>query len=205
MFEWLNLVIDQAQTNLETLFVIRAHPDEMRKGKQSQQGVVSWAEELKLDQHPNIYLIGPEETLSSYELIQRSKFCLVYNSSIGLEATLLGKPVLCAGQARYTQYPIVFYPANRAEYEKRLITFLQDESTLVPEDFLNNGRRFLFFQLYRASLPFEDFLVEGETPGYVRLKNFSWQKLKPGATPVIDVIVNGLLDGSEFILETEPS
>jgi hypothetical protein len=204
MFEWLNLVVDQSQKYPRTLFVIRAHPDEMRKGKQSQQGVAAWADELELQNRPNIYLIGPDETFSSYELILRSKFCLVYNSSIGLEATLLGKPVLCAGRARYTQYPIVYYPENKTEYLGRLESFLEGDSILIPEDYLQNARRFLFFQLYRASLPFEEFLTEGESPGYVSLKEFSWLKLKPGTTPVIDVIVNGLLNGDDFILETDP-
>ncbi|MCJ7717138.1 MAG: hypothetical protein MUO54_11555 [Anaerolineales bacterium] len=202
MFAWLDLVRETAEKNPKILFVIRAHPDEMRKGKSSQESVISWAADQKLENLPNIKLIGPDETLSSYELIQRSKFTMVYNSSIGLEATLLGAPVLCAGQARYTQYPTVFYPDSLLEYKELLTSFLVKDEIHVPDHMLVNGRRFLFYQLYRASLPFGEFLRDYPMSGKVQLKRFSWKRILPGGSPVVDCVVNGILNGDEFILET---
>jgi len=203
MFEWLELVLETVGRFPDTLFVIRAHPDEMRKGKSSQESVLTWAEKKDLDRLPNLKIIGPDETLSSYELIQRSKFAMVYNSSIGLEATLLGKPVLCAGLARYTQYPIVFYPETRLAYEELLRTFLTTEKVELPAHFLENARRFIYYQLYRASLPFGEFLSDHSAPGYVQLSDISMDRIEPGASKVIDRIVNGILNDGEFILETD--
>ena len=203
MFAWLDLVRETAEKHPKILFVIRAHPDEMRKGKSSQESVVSWAEDQELENLPNVMLIGPDETLSSYELIQRSKFTMVYNSSIGLEATLLGVPVLCAGKARYTQYPTVFYPDSLTEYKDLLTSFLVADEIHLPAHLSENGRRFLFYQLYRASLPFGEFLLDHGTPGYVQLRRFSWKKLLPGGSAVVDCVVSGILNGDEFILETD--
>lgn len=203
MFEWLDQVIATAARYPETLFVIRAHPDEMRKGKSSQESVVSWAAVKDLKNLPNVRLIGPDETLSSYELIQRSKFVMVYNSSIGLEASLLGKPVLCAGNARYTQYPTVFYPVTIRDYEEMLDSFLISPAIEVPDEFIEFARKFLFFQLYRASLPFSEFLTDHITPGYVQLKELGLRTLEPGGSKVVDTLVNGILHGQEFILETD--
>ena len=203
MFAWLDLVRDTAINHPEILFVIRAHPDEMRQGKSSQESVASWAVERKMDNIPNVLFIGPEETLSSYELIQQSRFTMVYNSSIGLEASLLGVPVLCAGKARFTQYPIVFYPKSRAEYETQLNHFLTAEEIPIPDNFIQNARRFLYYQLFRASLSFDEFLYEHPTPGYVHLSNFSWKKLLPGGSVVIDTIVKGILNQGEFVLEND--
>ena len=155
MFACLDQVLDTARKYPETLFVIRAHPDEMRKGKSSQESVLGWAETQNATGLDNVMLIDPDETLSSYELIQRSKFVMVYNSSIGLEATLLGTPVLCAGKARFTQYPTVTYPESRDEYLETLEGFLIAENIEVPEIHYENARKFLFFQLFRASLGFE--------------------------------------------------
>ena len=56
---------------------------------------------------------APRQFISSYELIAHAKFVMVYNSTVGLESSVLGKPVLCAGKARYTQIPTVFLPAER--------------------------------------------------------------------------------------------
>jgi hypothetical protein len=203
MFSWLDLVKETAEQNPRKLFIFRAHPDEMRVGKSSQENVVSWAADRGVEKLPNVMVIGPDETLSSYELIQRSKFTMVYNSSIGLEATLLGAPVLCAGKARYTQYPIVFYPESRAEYEEMLSSFITQKSIHIPEQFYENARRFLYYQLFRASLPFDEFIVDAPTPGYVQLKRFSWSKLQPGITPTVDCIVNGILEGDDFLLKEE--
>ena len=203
MFAWLDLVRETAEKYPKILFVIRAHPDEMRKGKSSQESVLSWAADQGLENLPNVMLIGPEETLSSYELIQHSKFTLVYNSSIGLEATLLGSPVLCAGKARYTQYPTVFYPDSLSEYKELLTSFLVMDEIHVPDYLYENARRFLFYQLYRASLTFDQFLSDFPRSGYVHLKRFSWKKLLPGSSPVVDCVVNGILNGDEFLLETD--
>ncbi len=203
MFDWLDLVLNKASQHPEIFFVIRAHPDEMRKGKSSQESVMDWAEDKDVDDYQNIRLIGPEETLSSYELIQRSKFTMVYNSSIGLEATLLGAAVLCAGRARYTQYPTVFYPATRIEYEDKLESFLDEEVISIPEEYYENARKFLYYQLFRTSLRFDEFLFEHPTPGYVQIKNLSWQDFCPGNSPVLDCVVDGIIDGGRFVLEIE--
>jgi hypothetical protein len=203
MFDWLEYVVDTAKSFPDTLFIIRAHPDESRQGKSSQESVLSWSENKNLEQYKNLMVIGPDETLSSYELIQRSKFTMVYNSSIGLEATLLRIPVLCAGRARYTYYPTVYYPDSRQAYENLMISFLTSENVAFPEHFLNNARHFLFYQLYRSSLPFEEFLAEGSAPGYVRLSDFDVDILKPGGSKVIESIVNGILSGGDFIYEAD--
>ena len=164
---------------------------------------MSWAENKGVGEVQNIKLIDPDETLSSYELIQRSKFTLVYNSSIGLEATLLGAAVLCAGKARYTQYPTVFFPDSRNDYEDMLESFLTSEEIRIPEEYYDYARKFLYYQLYRASLPFDDFLFEHPTPGYVQIKNLSWENFLPGVSPVLDLVVTGINDGRGFVLEND--
>jgi hypothetical protein len=205
MFEWLDLVLEKAVQNPEILFVIRAHPDEMRKGKASQESVLAWAEDRDAGKLRNVKLIGPDETLSSYELIQRSRFVMVYNSSIGLEATLLGAAVLCAGRARYTQYPTVFYPDSRANYIQALDEFLSADQIEIPGEYYDWARKFLFFQLYRTSLSFEEFLVEHPTPGYVQLRDLSLDDLQQGRSPILDLVVKGILEGTPFVLENDLS
>jgi hypothetical protein len=90
--------------------------------------------------------------------MQTAKFTLVYNSSIGLEGTLMGRPVLAAGRSRYTQIPTVFYPANREQYDHRLESFLADTSLDVPDEFIGNARRFFYFEMFHASLDLSSFL-----------------------------------------------
>lgn len=202
MFAWLDAVLDLMRAHPETLFVIRAHPDELRPGKESRETVADWVERRGVKHLPNVVFVGPREYLSSYELIQRAKFVMVYNSSIGLEASIMGAPVLCAGRARYTQYPTVFFPASAEDYLRQAEAFLTADKINVPAEFIREARRFLYYQLFVASLPFEDYLEEdGIWPGFVRLKSFDWQALRPQNSPALRVIVEGITRGSPFVLD----
>ncbi|MEK6221345.1 MAG: hypothetical protein N2D54_03770, partial [Chloroflexota bacterium] len=205
MFAWLDTILQSIKTHPEALFVIRAHPDEMRPGtrKQARQSVRQWVEKNQLLDLPNVVFIDSGAYVSSYELIQRAKFVFVYNSSIGLEATLLGKPVLCGGRARYTQYPIVFFPQTKQGYHQQAGEFLQADRIPVPEAFRRNARRFYYYQLFRTSLPFDTFLETHQPGGYVRLKAFSVDQLKAENAPAIQVVHNGLFDTNSFLLDDE--
>jgi hypothetical protein len=203
MFVWLDLVLKIIRAHSETFFVIRAHPDEKRPGssKQSREPVSDWIERKQVAKLPNVVFVDSLEYISSYELIQRAKFVMVYNSSIGLEATLLGSPVLCGGKARYTQYPTVFFPDTQEGFRKKAEEFMAAEQLEVPEEHKRNARRFLYYQFFKVSLPFDNFIKIHSTPGYVQLKRFRWSQLLSEHSPTIRVIVNGILEGEPFLLK----
>jgi hypothetical protein len=201
MFAWLDKVLEVVNSHPETLFVIRAHPDESRPGKASQESVSDWAQERGVTRLKNVVFTGPDEYFSSYEMIQRAKFVMIYNSTIGLEASIMGAPVLCAGKARFTQLDTVFFPRSQGAYLDTLEKFLGAEEVFAPDVHRINARRFLYFQLYRTSLPFDTFLEpDGIWPGFVRLKDFSWQELLPEQSTTLRVISDGLLQGEAFLL-----
>ena len=141
----------------------------------------------------------PKETLSSYELILKSKFVMVYNSTIGLEASIMGAAVLCAGKARFTQYPTVFFPQTIEEVRRKMKEFLAADTIDVPLEFKRNARRFLYYQLFRTSLPFGEFLEPSVRTTQTRLKSFELEELVRSES--VKVIKDGVLDGGDFLLE----
>ena len=203
MFAWLDDTLDLIRRHPETLFVIRAHPDESRPGKASRETVAEWVHTSGADQLPNVVFVDSTEYLSSYELIQRSKFVMIYNSTIGMETSLLGVAVLCAGRARFTQLPTVFFPPSLAEYHRLEEELLTVEKVSVPPEFERNARRFLYYQLYRVSLPLEALMQEdGIWRGYVRLKpGLTWQNLLPEKSPTLRVAVEGILRAAPFEMD----
>lgn len=200
MFDWLDHLLPSIHSQTDTLFVIRAHPDEQRPGKESRQSVADWVAKHQIEQLANVVFVPSRQFLSSYELIQRAKFVLVYNSSIGLEATLLGKPVVCAAESRYTQYPIVYFPQTAAAYQEQLETMLAADRVSLPPDSMANARRFLYYQLFRASLPFEAFIENAERPGFVHLRQFPLEALHPDQCPTTRVILEGITHNQPFLL-----
>jgi capsule polysaccharide modification protein KpsS len=199
MFAWLDLVLEVIKRHPETLFVIRAHPDETRTRKESRETVQGWAEVNSVDKLENVVFVAPKETLSSYELIQNSKFVMVYNSTIGLEASLMGKPVLCAGRARFTQYPTVFFPQTVEDVRRKMKEFLDAETVDVPTEFKRNARRFLYYQLFKTSLPFGEFLEPSVRTTQARLKSFEVDELL--MSDAMKVITEGVQDGGDFLLK----
>jgi hypothetical protein len=198
MFQWLDLVLEVIRSHRETLFVIRAHPDESRVRKSSRETVRGWVASRGVEKEPNVVFVSPNETLSSYELIQKSKFVMIYNSTIGLEASIMGAAVLCAGRARFTQYPTVFFPQSVEAYRNELEKFLRADKIEVPMDFKRNGRRFLYYQLFRTSLPFGDFLEPSVRTTQTRLKSFELRDLLESGA--VKAILDGVLNDGDFLL-----
>jgi len=199
MFDWLDMTLEIIKEHPETLFVIRAHPDELRVRKASRETVAGWVESRHVAELPNVIFIPSNETLSSYELIQRSKFVMIYNSTIGLEASIMGAVVLCAGRARFTQYPTVFFPQTIDDVRRKTKEFLNAEKIEVPAEFKRNARRFLYYQLYRTSLPFGDFLEPSVRTTQTRLRTFPLEKLL--GSDAVKTILEGVLNNEDFLLK----
>jgi hypothetical protein len=203
MFAWLDQVLQEIPDHPDTLFVIRAHPDELRPGKQSEESVAQWAMQNGISQYNNVTFINSNEMISSYELIEHAKFVMVYNSTVGLEATIKGKPVLCSGKARYTQMETVFFPKSIDEFQGLFKKFLDASTIPVPPVFIENARKILYGQLFIASLPFGEFLESDEVwNGFVRIRDFPADRLRSENSPTIKIIADGILHQQDFLLKS---
>jgi hypothetical protein len=199
MFAWLDEVAQTISSHPETVFVIRAHPDEDRPGKASQESVSGWVEARGLNRLDNLVFMAPGEYVSSYELIRRSKAVLVYSSSVGLEAAIMGVPVLCAGRARYSRIDGSLLPQSVEHYRMRLTQLVTSEDSRLAEASIQRARVFLYTELYRASLDFSELLEPYPTiPGMVRFKSFHPIRLQ--TSPALEIAKRGILEGQAFLL-----
>ncbi len=202
MFAWLEEVRKVVLTHPDTLFILRAHPDEGREGKESRESVAQWVEGNSLQKLSNIVFIDTDERVSSYELIHRAHFVMVYNSTIGLEATLLGRLVLTAAKSRYTQLPTTLYPISQTQYLQKLDDLLASDTLVVPLEYTRNARRFLYKQLFMSSLSFEKFLEPDKFwKGYVTLKPTKMVDLLPEHSEILSTINDAILQNKPFELK----
>ncbi|MBK8428174.1 MAG: hypothetical protein IPL27_20410 [Lewinellaceae bacterium] len=77
--------------------------------------------------------------------------------------------------------------------------FLAVEKIDVPLEFKRNARRFLYYQLYKTSLPFGEFLEPSVRTTQTRLKSFSLEKLVNAES--LQVIREGILENGDFLLK----
>lgn len=113
----------------------------------------------------------------------------------------MGAAVLCAGKARFTQYPTVFFPQTVGDVRREMKEFLEAQKIDVPPEFKRNARRFLYYQLFRTSLPFGDFLEPSVRTTQTRLKSFELEQLSPEKSKAIETIFDGLLNDGDFLLK----
>ena len=113
----------------------------------------------------------------------------------------MGAAVLCAGKARFTQYPTVFFPQTIEDVRRKMKEFLEEDKIDIPPEFKRNARRFLYYQLFRTSLPFGDFLEPSVRTTQTRLKSFKLDELTPERSDAVRVIVDGVLEGGDFLLK----
>lgn len=61
----------------------------------------------------------------------------------------------------------------------------------------------MYYQFFRTSLPFNEYLEETSLPGFVRLSEFTWEQLLPANSPTMQVIHDGLSKGASFYMKDE--
>jgi hypothetical protein len=202
MFDWLEQVVAFAKENPQTLFVIRAHPDELRPGKEAKETVEGHLRQSGALELANIVFVPPREFLSSYELIHHSKLVLVYNSSIGLEATLLNRVVLCGGASRYSRYQTAYFPQDPGEYFRLADQFLAQEQPRPPETYLEEAKKFSYVQHFMSSLDFSAYIDNyPDLPGYVALKDFDVMELHPDRSREVAILRQGILENKPILYE----
>jgi len=204
MFHWLDEVKTLIEQNSDTLFVIRAHPDEIRPGKESLETVTDWVIRNRVNLLPNVLYVGPDQYFSSYELIQNAKFVLVYNSTIGLEAAIMGAAVISGGRSRYTQAPITYFPQSVEEFHQLVQKMLSENDWHVPPEFQQTARKFLYYQFFHTALPFGDFIQPDPIwNGYVSLKSFSNDDLNSSRNTCLKIIEEGIRNQKPFVIPYE--
>jgi hypothetical protein len=194
MFDWLDEIIKLASLHQESLFVVRAHPAEVFPRHESEELVGDWLKEHSYLATPNIRFIPPTDYISSYELLNISRFCLVYNSTIGLEAVVLGIPTITAAAGRYSGAGVTHAPASRKAYIKLMETFLKNGPPPVEDTVRQRARHCMYQLFFRQGLDFSAFL---EAPDWT-LKPIDASALHPDNSPEMNIIYKGIMEGGPF-------
>ncbi len=198
MFDWLEETLSLARNWPNTLFVVRAHPDEFRNGSQKSCELVGdWLEEKGLLSIENLLFVPPTQYISSYELVKVSKFCLVYNSTIGLEAVILGIPVICGGRTKYSAASFVRCFSGPAGYLSHVSASLAADRITFPPEWRDEARRFFYCLLFKASLDLSRY-VQPMDGGDLTLRRFRAEELRSGESKEMHIILDGIVDGEDF-------
>jgi hypothetical protein len=111
--ENLAAVLGWAQGRPGLTVCIRQHPNERREHL---RGSDNWEGLVGRFSGAGVRWIGAAEAVNTYDLIRAAKVVLPHTSTVGVEAALLGRPVVLSTRVYYEGFSFVWNPATREEF-----------------------------------------------------------------------------------------
>jgi hypothetical protein len=188
--EWIDATIGYFGRRPDDELVIRIHPAEVRlAGKPTREPLAKYIAERYPSLPPNVQVIGPDDSISSYPLMEDSDVVCVFTSTTGLEAALLGTPVIVAGETHYRGNGFTQDVKSPEEYVDTLTRVLEAPERFLPDTELveRYAHRFFF------GVPISASFVREHIQGLARLEISDPADLAPGGHPGLDQICNEIL------------
>jgi hypothetical protein len=200
MLDWIIQTVGYFSRRLELQLIIRVHPAEVRGAIPSRQRVVDEIKKAFPELPPNVFIIPPESQVSTYAAMMACNAVIIYGTKTGVELTSIGIPVIVAGEAWVRNKGITMDVTSAEDYFKTLdrlpLQHPLDETTI------RRARRYGYHFFFRRMIPLE--FMEPAPPDILyRLKIAGIDDLQPGRSRGLDVICNGILQGTDFIYPAE--
>jgi len=152
MAEWILRVVRFFMEHPQVQLIIRLHPAESQTIGLSVAGTIRQAfPELP----ENIRLVGSQEKINTYDLVEIADLALVYTSATGLEMATRGIPVLLSGSAHYRKKGFTIDADNWDQYFQKLELALADlpAQRLKPEQ-IERAWNYAYFYFHDYPHPF---------------------------------------------------
>jgi hypothetical protein len=194
MLEWLWFTIDHFAAHPEQQLIVRIHPHEVKAG--NRQPVGPEIERRYPVLPPNVHVVAHDSPLNTYALMQLCSAVLIYGTKTGVELTPLGQPVIVAADAWIRGKGLTVDVSTREEYSSALDTLTDLEP--LDDHTTARARRYAYHYFFRRMIPLSS-LAAGAAD--VSLAIDSLEQLRPGNDAGLDVICDGILNGTPFVFD----
>jgi len=184
--------------NLQLL--IRVHPAEIRGTVPSRQPIVAEIARAFPALPPNVFIIPPESPISTYAAVGLCDAVAIYGTKTGVELTSMGIPTIVAGEAWIRNKGLTHDADDPASYF-RILTALPFGARM-PAEQVRRARMYAYHYFFRRMVPVRAFDPASPT-GPFTVTISSLGDLLPGRDPGLDVLCDGILNGSPFVFRAE--
>lgn len=200
MVEWTLQTISYFARRPELQLIIRVHPGEIRGTIPSRQPLVAEIERAFPTLPDNVFVIPPESEISTYAVMLQCNAVIIYGTKAGVELASMGVPVIVSGDAWIRNKGFAMEASSCQEYFRMLDRLPLEEP--LSEAATQRARKYAYHFFFRRMIPLEMMEpVSGWPPYRVQLSGLD--DLQPGRSPGLDVICDGILNGTEFIYPAE--
>lgn len=204
MIDWVMRTIAYFRKRPDLQLLIRVHPGELAPpggSTVSRQPIVEEIRSTFPDMPANVFIIGPESTVSTYAAMDRCDSVIIYGTKTGVELTSVGIPVIVAGEAWIRNKGLTLDATDADSYFRHLDTLPLRKRMDATQ--IERARKYAYHFFFRrmVPLPFLEPMPQSWPPFEVVLPRLD--ALLPGKYKGLDTICDGILTGSPFIYHAE--
>lgn len=199
MLDWMIQTIEYFRNRPDLRLLVRVHPAEIHGLIPSRQKMLDAILGRIPDLPPNITLVPPESRVSTYALMQKCNSVIIFNTKTGIEIACMGIPVIVAGEAWIRGKGFSIDVSSPEEYF-RVLDRLPLAYGLTSEQ-LMRARKYAYHFFFRRMIELPFLMPLRKHKIGLRLNRL--KQLGQGVYPGLDVICNGILDGSHFVAEKD--
>ncbi|MGI8617610.1 MAG: capsule biosynthesis protein [Gemmatimonadaceae bacterium] len=204
MMDWLVRTIAYFRDRPDVQLLIRVHPAEITGAVPSRQPVLDEIRAHFPTLPSNVYVIPPESSISTYVTMMRCNTVIIYGTKTGVELTSEGVPVIVCGEAWIRNKGLTADARTPEEYYA-LLDLLPGPGRLPPET-VARARRYAYHFFFRRMIPMTSIApATGIAARQVKYQVgvSTLEQLLPGRDPGLDVICDGILQGTPFTYPAE--
>ena len=202
MIEWIVKTVAYFKDRPDLNLVIRVHPAELSGDVPSRQPVVAELNKQFPTLPSNVYVVGPESPISTYALMEACDSAIVYGTKTGVELTSRGIPVVVAGEAWIRNKGVTVDASSETHYFE-ILDRLPFRAPM-PEEQVSRARKYAYHFFFRRMIPVDQVAPTGREPKF-QVAIDTLADLLPGKSKGLDVICDGILNGTPFIFPAEVS
>jgi capsule polysaccharide export protein KpsC/LpsZ len=188
VFDWIGRTIELLSGRTDLELVIKTHPAEAMLG--TNERVDEWIQEQYAPLPDNVRLLSPEADVNTYQLIKDLDAGIVYNSTVGLEMALEGRPVVVGGDTHYRDLGFTIDAEDPEDYADILSSVTDLRCT---DEMRTRARRYGYLLFVRKHFPIFSYGSDDRS-----LPPVEHEDIAPGASN-FDTIVERIVDGDPVL------
>jgi len=150
----------------------------------------------------NVFVIPPGSNINTYAAMLRCNCVLIYGTKTGVELTSMGIPVIVAGEAWIRNKGLTIDVTSREEYQQVLKGLPLAESRLTEQQ-VREARKYAYHFFLRRMIPINSIVPTPEEKIPFKVSIESLEKLLPGIDEGLDLVCDGIMNGTPYIYRSE--
>jgi hypothetical protein len=200
MLEWIMVTIAYFIKRSDIQLLIRVHPAEITGTLPSRQKVKNEILKKYPNLPNNIFIIDSDNPISTYVLAEDCNSAIIYGTKTGVELAARGVPVIVAGEAWIRNKGISIDVSSPKDYIDKLNAL--PFNTKLDDELINRAKMYAYHYFFRRMIPLP-FLLNSKNIKPFDMTLISLKSLNEGNYKGLDVICNGIMNGSDYIYEDE--